>query len=423
MAAARKKKKKKAATPPSSGKSIGIRMYDVGFGDCFLVTIPTDEGNRRLLFDCGSIAKGSRSMSDVVSMVIADLPDKRIDVVVCTHRHRDHVAGFDRADWKNVEVGEVWMPWTEDPDDPEATRIREAQTRLATALNADVERRLAARGLSASERSALEAWQSVSLNALSNEAAMDMLHGGFKGGSKIPRRFLPERDESKKTIETFETEHLPGVTINVLGPSFDEKVIRDMDPPAGKSYRELAASADSERDGGDAPEPFNADFSGHRSGFILEPDEKKRIQDFSDGAWTGAAAALDSAVNGTSLMLLLQVGDVHLLFPGDAQWGTWNAALSNPRWDRLLKKVRFYKIGHHGSHNATPVDFVEKVIGKDVIGMASTRPMSNWPHIPLPELMTKLAEHGPIVRSDQPELGEAKTFIVSDGVIETLVPL
>ena len=39
---------------PSS--SVNVRMYNVGFGDCFLVTIGNGDRPLRILFDCGSIA-------------------------------------------------------------------------------------------------------------------------------------------------------------------------------------------------------------------------------------------------------------------------------------------------------------------------------------------------------------------------------
>lgn len=65
------------------------------------------------------------------------------------------------------------------------------------------------------------------------------------------------------------------------------------------------------------------------------------------------AVALEQATNGTSLVLLLRFGDTTLLFPGDAQWGTWDRMLHDPETEDLLRTVNFYKVGHHGSHNAT----------------------------------------------------------------------
>jgi hypothetical protein len=64
--------------------------------------------------------------------------------------------------------------------------------------------------------------------------------------------------------------------------------------------------------------------------------------------------ALDSAMNNTSLILLLEVGKRKLLFPGDAQIENWEYALSQKKFQKLLQDVHLYKVGHHGSLNATP---------------------------------------------------------------------
>jgi hypothetical protein len=63
---------------------------------------------------------------------------------------------------------------------------------------------------------------------------------------------------------------------------------------------------------------------------------------------------LDKAMNNTSVILLFEVGKKFLLFPGDAQIENWSYALSDKKTCALLKKVNVYKVGHHGSLNATP---------------------------------------------------------------------
>src|SRR5688572_33174026 len=84
--AAAKKKRARAA------RVARIRMYDVGFGDCFLLFVPTSDGEKKVLFDCGSVKKGAEAMKDVVAALVKDLRDAdgtpRVDVVVCTHRHK-----------------------------------------------------------------------------------------------------------------------------------------------------------------------------------------------------------------------------------------------------------------------------------------------------------------------------------------------
>jgi beta-lactamase superfamily II metal-dependent hydrolase len=394
-------------------KEVSIRMYNVGFGDCFLMTIPTTDGDRRILFDCGTMAKGNKSIDDVAKQVIGDLkPKKRIDVVVCTHRHRDHITGFAKPGWESVDVGEVWMPWTEDPDDPEATRIRNAQTSLAAALSRDAAARLASGALSADEEDEVRAFAELAANSEVLAEAMDTLHNGFKDGPSIKRRFLPEMDkQTKKSISRFTTDLLPGVVIHVLGPSKSEEVIRNIDPPAGKSYLQLAAAFADLEEGESAPRPFSTDWLADGE---LDPEDRKKIQRFSHGFTSSIAAALDDAINGTSLMLILEIKGKHFLFSGDAQWGTWNAALSDTKMKKLLERVTFYKVGHHGSHNATPIEFVEETIDPDkkIVAMVSTRKFGSW-KVPKQELLDEMkARHVQILRSDK--RGQATALMTAD---------
>lgn len=407
-------------------EKIRIRMYDVGFGDAFLLLVPTSQGPRKVLFDCGSIAHGAAPLDEVVQGIIRDVTDgdgkARIDVVVATHRHADHVAGFADPAWEQVEVGEVWLPWTEDPKDPLAREIRETQSRLADHLSGVLGDRSSAPGLDRGAKQRLSQLRELAVNALSNDAAMETLHEGFSGRPR--RRYLPTPSPEERRLEP---EALPGVSVHVLGPSRDEAVITDMDPPAGRSYLRLM---DDERDAGGAPEPFAESWwvapqelpQVHGGHLFLPDGDKQAIRDLSSGVEETLAATLENAVNGTSLMLLLRVGRAHLFFPGDAQWGTWHVAMADEEWRALMSRTVFYKIGHHGSHNATPIEFVEGIVGRDFWAMASTRKRGSWP-IPKPELMRALgARTRRIARSD--EMASARTpFTVKAGrYIEAAIP-
>lgn len=403
-----------------AGGSVSIRMYNVGFGDAFLVTVPSEGRVCRILFDCGSIAAApDRPIKDVVSRIIADATDPdgvaRIDVVVATHRHRDHVSGFALDAWRDVAVREVWMPWTEDPADPAAREIRDLQGRLAAALDA----RLTALAGAADPGARL-----LVDNALSNEGAMRTLHSGFAGRPR--RRFLPTADRSQGT---FTTEALPGVTVHVLGPSRDREVIRDMTPPRGEAYLRLRA-APLDPTTGKPRAPFGKRFETDSPppGVVLDEEERKKLREAAAFADLDAAVALDQAVNGTSLMIVLEVAGTHLLFPGDAQWGTWAAAMKDPTWADLLRSVRFYKVGHHGSENATPVQFVEKLLPDQPWAMASTIERPQWKNLPKQELLTALTakRHAILARSDDDDAAPkgAHGFQVEHGVVvEARLPL
>jgi glyoxylase-like metal-dependent hydrolase (beta-lactamase superfamily II) len=70
-------------------------MYQAGFGDCFLLFLPTSTGTKTMLVDCGSLGGGEPRMKDVVPRMLADAAAvaggggaTHIDVILATHRHR-----------------------------------------------------------------------------------------------------------------------------------------------------------------------------------------------------------------------------------------------------------------------------------------------------------------------------------------------
>src|SRR5262249_47303850 len=100
--------KKKAASKPAT-KSNGhakqaqkapqklqIRMYQVGFGDCFLLTFKYSKDKKQdkhVLVDFGTTAQPDALMVEIAND-IAKVTGGKLTAVVATHRHRDHISGF-----------------------------------------------------------------------------------------------------------------------------------------------------------------------------------------------------------------------------------------------------------------------------------------------------------------------------------------
>ena len=100
-------------------------------------------------------------------------------------------------------------------------------------------------------------------------------------------------------------------------------------------------------------------------------------------------------------MALLNYRGQSLLFAGDAQYGNWRWWLEHDNPDQILPEVRFLKVAHHGSVNATPTDALEKMADGGFAAMVSTQ-STPWASIPRVPLMTRLSEktRQAIVRSD-----------------------
>ncbi len=417
------KTKRRAPRPvkPATG-GVRIRMYNVGFGDAFLLHLPTSDGDRTVLIDCGQhlggIANPMNSVLDDLIGAVTSGDQAHIDVVIATHRHFDHISGFDSAKWKAVDVGEVWMPWTEEHGVPAADAIRRSQNRVAQALHSrfgGVDTKIGF----------------FALNSFGNKGAENTLRTGFVGERK--HRYLPA---DQRTDRTFTTSLLPGVTVHALGPSRSPDVIATMMPPEEQIFHALAAhreavdnrtdtisdtSDDSMADTGDAsvasddapvadsfPDLFAARY------VVDTPDYGRRYPELSGHASSAqvikaaeedllaGASAMEDAINGTSLMLMFEVGNQCLLFAGDAEWGTWSEVLADEAWRELLARTTVYKVSHHGSLNGTPIDFVDELLPQNAISLMSFRDVKKWPSIPRKGLTDALAEHSrTLIRSDE----------------------
>jgi len=360
-----------------------------------LIFVPTRSGHdKKILIDCGSFKIQVQPIKQIVERVIKDLRDSdrppRVDLLIVTHRHKDHISGFADPRWSEVEVGEVWMPWTES-DEPEAISLRAAQTRLSLALA----------GLATAAPTGSVLSDVLQLNAGVNVRAMEMLQRGFAGSPK--RRYLPEKDAKVRTVTCAV---LPEVTIHVLGPSRNPDTIFDMNPPSDESFLAmLGMSDDLDARQAKIPEPFGVDWVDERSPDALDESTRTRLESIHEGLETKLAIAVDNALNNTSLMLMFVIGNVHLLFPGDAQWGTWRELMDDEAACQLLRNTTFYKVGHHGSHNATPARFIEKYLGAHsghTWAMVPVASYSKWPEIPRKPLLDEIkAKATYFVRSDQ----------------------
>ena len=122
---------------------------------------------------------------------------------------------------------------------------------------------------------------------------------------------------------------------------------------------------------------------------------------------------LDQQMNNTSLILLFEVFGKKLLFPGDAQIENWSYALADApdakQTAALLADVDFYKVGHHGSRNATPRKLLwenfRKRKGRQLKTMMSTMPgkhgtKKSKTEVPRETLLTALKSESQLLNTD-----------------------
>jgi beta-lactamase superfamily II metal-dependent hydrolase len=362
---------------PSRPKTLTIRAYQVGFGDCFLLTWGYPSGDKHVLIDFGSNAAPKALSDGLLERVARDIAKQtggHLDAVVLTHRHKDHIEGF-KTDGAGTPPGTiirslkpdlVVQPWTEDPkaqkDAKKATaNIVKGQTALVGAREAFIgsleSMELVARGVVGEARQ-LQASEPVNFRkhffanlAFAGEEGIRN-HSAVENLRTMGKRNAYVSHGSKSGLESI----LPGVRVTVLGPPTLEqsdsiRKERTVDRAEfwmmkGLAGRRLAAGA-------------NTLFprAAKHTGKVL-PEYARwfapKLRQIRASALQGIVRVLDDAMNNTSVILLFEVGGKAFLFPGDAQIESWEYTLEKPALMKRLAKVDFYKVGHHGSGYATP---------------------------------------------------------------------
>ena len=372
----------------SKPTAVEIRAYQVGFGDCFLVTFvyPKDE-RRHVLVDFGTTAlprRGNKSVKPSEHMPriakhIKTVCKDELTAVVATHRHADHISGY-ATDGRSGGAGKiiaackpklVLQPWTEDP---KAAR----DARSASAGSKRSPKKFIA-SLEAMHRLAQHAWN-VALRpppSMSVAAAKQLRFLGMdniKNRSAVQNLIAMSRRRGARAVWARHGSAsglerlLPGVKVHVLGPpdlSQTEKIrrMRSSDPD---EFWQLLGSARALRGMRVAPVGRRP-----RSGKPVPAEARwfrDRIAELSAEQLLEIVRVLDDQMNNTSLILLFEVGRKKLLFPGDAQLENWSWALQDApdhrKTRKLLAEVDFYKVGHHGSRNATPKTLLWENFGK-----------------------------------------------------------
>lgn len=371
-----KKTPAKRAAIGAAPASVTIRMYNVGFGDCFLLTFNYAKEIRHMLIDFGSTSAPKGQAKDYMKRVAADIKAQcgsKLHIVVATHRHRDHISGFATdgdatgTTIAGLKPDYVIQPWTEDPNaKPDA---------LTATVNVGAKSDPSAKQMTAHYLGSLEAMHRVAAGvgewAKQNAAGMDSAtlnqlsflgEDNLKNLSAVKNLMAMGRAGTPYYVNAGMKLNgvLPGVKITVMGPpnlkqSAKIRTERSKDPHEFWQFRNFWAAQDgavtraaANRSAALFPRDVSAARGPNVRWFIRAARKIQASQMLE------LVRQLDDVMNNTSVILLFEIGSKKLLFPGDAQIENWAFALDKPEWMALLEDVDLYKVGHHGSLNATP---------------------------------------------------------------------
>ncbi len=363
------------AAAGAADNALRVRMYRVGFGDFFLFTVPTaSAGPQHILIDCGVHAGNIKSMPDCVADLIA-VTQRKLALVVVTHYHADHLSGFATQydEFAQFEVGAVWITNRLDPSDAQAMAFKSQLSLLSNHLRLQLQLRLAA----GEDLVATQALAKVE-NALGvgfgvagsgNEKAMDLVTNGF---SNHPPVHYYEAGDAPALPPVLQG----AITAEILGPS-PKASEGDFAASDNKTEQYLAAVSVRGLTDTNSFRPFDLDWPASASDYPADAfrpwpgfrEMEKALHAVQPDALAAAADLVDGTLNNQSLVVLFTCRGKKLLFVGDAQWGNWAYWLYgrgvkgkdpgiSERAREILGNIDFYKVGHHGSTNATPIPAV-----------------------------------------------------------------
>jgi hypothetical protein len=243
-----------------------------------------------------------------------------------------------------------------------------------------------------------------------NQKALDVLHNGFKNKDPAPvYGYYKAGDQPNLPQDLIDA----GLTAQILGPPGDLDLISQLTNTSDQ-YLADAMQEDDEsaktfagvfRTSAYPPQAFK----------VFAADKVKKMIDAAPpNVLAARAQAADKTLNNQSLVILFSFAGKNLLFAGDAQWGNWEnflygGAFGTPGHTemtksatQILNNIDFYKVGHHGSRNATPKDAVAAMMRMGCACMCSTQldAYNEVPRGPLIEALNTQMK-GKLARSDQ----------------------
>lgn len=372
---------------------VAIQMYRMGTGDCFVVKFLKGASvSFKMLIDCGCWSGSKSRLTPFVQRLMSEI-DHHVDALVVTHEHKDHVLGFDQCRGLFTDGGfkadKIWMAWTENDADPKIKKWKReyGQKKKSLRMVADKMNRairspafknqFAGTHGEAALRERKRTFARVLQGFADLHAAGDYI--GDLEGLRVVKEEIADNNIFYFVPGDI-MENIPGlegVRIYVLGPPTLYNQVKSEKGPAGEAYEHnddlsdtnsfaaaVTASADATTE---LPLPFDKSFVASerkdRALYQQRTQAWRRIDHdwlFSAGAY---ALRMNSLTNNLSLVLAIEFIDSGkvLLFPGDAEFGSWKSwhAIN---WDgrypgltteKLLNRTVFYKAAHHLSHNGT----------------------------------------------------------------------
>lgn len=328
-----------------------VRAYNVGFGDCILISWDEADGIHHAWVDFGTHHEDDESVYLGVFEDILARTGGRLDLLMISHRHLDHLGGFWQLRTRignEFQVARVWHAHVTAPVDGQFKIASDTLTELlprtlqtGSGVIADVYRN----NLALSSKDRMDAIASVfpPASVVQVHRQMDLVAAGAlpPGLARMQIEVLAPEQDSTIYLNPIDTSLAARQALDAHFAAFA--------PVAATRVRASATDAVPPGDAADDSEDAPPDF------LRLADFARLRRQLRSDGL--DLLAAVNKSRNNTSIVSRWTWEGVTLLLTGDAEVESW--AVIRSHGDDFTSTL--LKIGHHGSIDASPPWGYERV--------------------------------------------------------------
>lgn len=390
--------------------AVSIRSYNVGLGDCFLLSFPDDGTTRHILIDFGNAPGQTKESFNAIAENIRNVTDGHLDVVIVSNDHHDHVSGFLNQkvvfDDDKFKVDAVWMAFPNQPKfyERHAKTLMRARKQVGEFLDKRKDSKMS------------ESFTTLIRNSQPSTDELNYIRNLPDQKDKV--QYLHRRSPVKSPFGS-------KFHVDVLGPEKDVSpyyVNKDFDfwdeiSDLGSIAVRLESGLD-EKHKKKHPLICRPGFKNatctDRSPQNLSGRDWQILKKINETFGVAEMRAIDGVINNLSLVLLLTINGKTLLFPGDADEASWENVLDDyalnycdyhqeyeeePNCENCLKRrkamksIDFLKLAQHGSKAGTPAELLKR-LNPNVKIMVSTKKNVYGAKNPIPDtgFLEKLEE-------------------------------
>jgi beta-lactamase superfamily II metal-dependent hydrolase len=380
-----------------------VRIYNVGFGDASLLTWDEAQEKKNIMIDFGNApAIKDEPYYTATLNDIKKITEGKIDLLVCSHQHLDHYGGLYSKikEFRKFKIKEILMPYIEPASKKKIRTVHEfVHNLLNSKFGSD----------NIFKQHFITRDELVSENPLEGDKKWDAIANLVKNENI---HFFHRRSEGLGKL--MRNMGFRNLKLEVLGPEEETNVYLSA---AEKWVKNLISFFQVSAEGHD--KTLSATDINLKDGIALpiKEIEKLKPEHFKEFIKKNGDISeyAERIVNNTSLVIRFIYSsknkNVSLLFPGDAQFESWQKVIEASKRNNQPITSQFLKVSHHGSHNGTSNSIAKNIFTKDkkyntaiISTLSGVYGTAN--EVPSPKVLQILKKYATVYSTENKKAGE-----------------